>query len=151
MRSYSMNDERNAGDQITVGDISSTQGVAIGRNARVSVTGNNISGDLKIDAKQLRAVLEELYDALDGTGLPRDKTRLAQTATGNALNGVSDEEVNGDTVVENVKKIGETIKQANVVVQEGTSLWESVTKLAPLLGPLVGGASIVASWFGISF
>jgi hypothetical protein len=150
MRS-SMNDERNGGDQITVGDISSTQAVAIGRNARVSVTGNNISGDVKIDAKQLRAVLEELYDALDGTGLPRDKTRLAQTAAGNALNGVSDEEVNGDTVVENVKKIGETIKQANVVVQEGTSLWESVTKLAPLLGPLVGGASIVAAWFGISF
>jgi hypothetical protein len=146
-----MNDEQNSGDHITVGDISNTQGLAIGRNASVRVTGNNISGNLKIDAKQLRTVLEQLYDALDETSLPRDKTRVAQTAAGNALNGVSEEEVNGDTVVENVKKIGETIKQANIVVQEGTSLWESVAKLAPLLGPLVGGASIVAAWFGISF
>lgn len=83
--------------------------------------------------------------------LPYDKTRSAQTATGNALADVSEEEVESGTVVENVKKIGETIRQANVTVQEGTSLWQSVQKLAPLLGPLVGGARTVGGWFGVPF
>ena len=144
-----MSDERTGGDNITVGDVINAQGVAIGRNATARVVGNNISGDVKIDAKELRTALEGLYDALDQGDLPRDKTRSAQTAAGNALDAVTEKEVKSDVVVENVKRIGETIKQANVAVQEGTSLWQSIQKLAPLLGPIVGGARIVAGWFGI--
>jgi hypothetical protein len=144
-----MDDERNSGDQINIGDIINVQGLAIGRNASAQVTGNNISGDVKIDAKELRSALEDLYDALDQGGLPRDKTSSVQTAAGTALGAVTEKEVKSDIVVENVKKIGETIKQANVAVQEGTSLWQSVQKLAPLVGPLVGGARIVLAWFGL--
>jgi hypothetical protein len=51
--------------------------------------------------------------------------------------------------VENVKKIGETLKEANAVMQEGSTLWQSVQKLAPQLGPIVGGARVVAGWFGM--
>lgn len=106
--------------------------------------------DVKIDAGELRAALEGLYDSLDQTGeLPRDRTRSAQTAAGNALDAISEDEVKSETVVENVKKIGETIKQANVAVREGSALWQNVKNLAQLLGPLVGGASIVTAWFGI--
>jgi hypothetical protein len=148
-RKNSMSEERSGGDNITVGDIINAQATAIGRNASAQVTGNNISGDVKIDARALRTALESLYDALDQGGLPRDKTRGAQTAAGNALGAVTEKEVKSDIVVKNVKKIGETIKQANVAIQEGTSLWQSVQKLAPLLGPLVGGARIVAGWFGL--
>jgi len=137
------------GDQITVGDVINAQGVAIGRNASARVIGNNILGDVKIDATELRSALEDLFDALNQAALPRDKTRSAQTAAGNALDAVKDDEVTADVVVENVKKIGETIKEANVVVQEGTSLWQSIKKLAPLVGPIVGGARIVAGWFGV--
>jgi hypothetical protein len=139
------------GDNITVGDIINTQSVAIGRNATARVTGNNIAGDVKIDATELRSALEELFDALSQSSLPKDKTRSTQTAAGNALDAVNKNEVKADVVVDNVKKIGETIKEANIVVQEGTSLWQSVKKLAPLVGPLVGGAHIVAGWFGVPF
>jgi methyl-accepting chemotaxis protein len=137
------------GDHTTVGDIINAQGVAVGTNASARVTGNNIPGDVKIDATELRSALEDLFDALNQTGLPKDKTRSVQTAAGNALDAVNEGEIKADVVVQHVKKIGETLKEAKVVVQEGTSLWESVKKLAPLVGPLVGGARIVAGWFGV--
>lgn len=138
------------GDKISVGNISGSQGVAIGRNATATVTGSSISGDVKIDAQQLRAALNELWDALDQTQLPRDQKRTATTVASVAIDSVKDDEVDSAGVVENVKKIGETIKQANVVVEQGSSLWQSVQKLAPLLGPLVGGARVVAGWFGVA-
>ena len=139
------------GDHISVGDIINAQGVAVGRNATARVTGNNIPGDVKIDATELRSALEDLFDALNQAALPKDKTRSAQTAAGNALEAVKEDEIKADVVVENVKKIGDTIKEANNVVQEGTSLWQGVKKLAPLVGPLVGGARVVAGWFGVPF
>jgi hypothetical protein len=142
-------DVNRSGDNITVGDIAGSQGIAIGRQARASVTGHNMPSDVKIDAGELRATLEGLYDSLDQSELPRDKTRSAQTAAGNALDAVSEDEVRSETVVENVKKVGETIKQANVAVREGSTLWQNVNKLAQLIGPLVGGARVVTAWFGI--
>jgi hypothetical protein len=146
-----MNEERREGDAITVGNVTNAQGVAIGRNASARVTGSNIATDTKIDAKEFRAALEALYDGLDNAGLPRDRTRSLQTAAGNAIDAVTEKEVKSDVVVENVKRIGETIKQTNVAIQEGSTLWQSVQKLSPLLGPLVGGARIVAGWFGLPF
>ncbi|PLS80168.1 MAG: hypothetical protein CYG59_09410 [Chloroflexi bacterium] len=47
----------------------------------------------------------------------------------------------------NLKRVGETLKEANVTIEQGTSLWESIRKLVPLVGPLVGGAEAVAGWF----
>jgi ribosomal protein L17 len=144
-----MNHERPEGDSITVGNVTSSQGVAIGRNTSVQVTGNNIISGTEIDAKEVRAALEALYDGLDKAGLPKDKIRSVQTAAGNAIEAVTDKEVKADIVADNVKKIGETIKQANVAIEEGSSLWHSIRRLSPLLGPLVGGARIVAAWFGV--
>ena len=146
-----MSDKPNGGDNITVGDVINAQGVVVGRNASAHVTGNNIPGDVQINACELRAALEGLYDALARGGLPQEKVRSTQTAAGNAIDAVTEKEVKSDTVVENVKKIGETLKQANVAVQEGTSLWDSVKKVSSIIGPLVGGARVVAAWFGIPF
>jgi hypothetical protein len=143
-------DESRTGDSITVGDITNAQGVAVGRHASATVTGNNISG-AKVDAAQMRAVLESLYDELEKTGLPKKEARSVQTAAGNALEAVNDKEVNANVVADNVKKIAETMKEAKVAVEEGSSLWKSIKELAPLLGPLVGGAHVVASWFGLPF
>jgi hypothetical protein len=145
-----MSDKPKSGDNITVGAITNAQGIAIGTNASAHVTGNNISGEVMMDPDELRAALEDLYDALGQGDLPRDKARGAQTAAGNALDAVTEKEVKSDAVVENIKKVGATLKAANAVVQEGTPLWESVKKLAPLLGPVVGGARVVATWFGLS-
>ena len=144
-----MDDKSGERESITVGDITKSQGVAIGSHAHAHVTGQNISGDIGINLKELKTVLEEFYDSLGATELPREKTRSAQIAAGNALNSVSHDDVKSEAVIESVKKVGEALKQANVTVQEGTSLWQSITKLAPLLGPLVGGAHVVASWFGV--
>jgi hypothetical protein len=141
--------DRRDGDSITVGNITGAQGVAIGRNARAQVPGQNVSGDAKIDAKELRATLEQLYDELAQMQLPREQTRSAQTAAGNALDATKEDQVEADTVVQSVKRIGETLKQANVAVAEGSTMWQTVQKLAPLLGPLVGGARIVTGWFGL--
>jgi hypothetical protein len=102
-----------------------------------------------LDTRELRTALEELWDALGQAPLPRERLRSAQTAAGNALDAVTDNEVKSDTVVENVKKIGETLKEANAVMQEGSTLWQSVQKLAPQLGPIVGGVRVVAGWFGM--
>ena len=146
-----MDDKSGEHGNISVGDITKSQGVAIGNHAQAQVTGHNISGDIGTNLKELKTVLEEFYDSLGTTELPREKMRSAQIAAGDALRSVSQDDVKSGVVIENVKKVGEALKEANVTVQEGTSLWESITKLAPLLGPLVGGAHIVASWFGVSF
>jgi len=142
-------DVNRSGDNITAGDIAGSQGIAIGRQASATVTGHNMLSDVKIDAGELRAALEGLYDSLGQTELPCEKTRSAQTAAGNALDAVSQDEVKSERVVENVKKVGETIKQANVAVREGSALWQNVKRLAQMIGPLVGGASVVNGWFGI--
>jgi uncharacterized protein (UPF0147 family) len=144
-----MDEQHTHGDNISIGNISNSQGVAIGRNASAIASGQNVSGHITVDAEQLRIALATLYDAVGESQLPREQVRVAQTAAGKALEGVQDNEVNADTVVQNVRKIGETLTQANVAVKEGSILWESVQKLASLLGPLVGGARVVAAWFGI--
>ena len=143
-------DESRAGDNITIGDISNAQGVAVGMNASATVTGNNIAV-AKVDGAQVRAALESLYDELGNAHLPKEQARLAQTAAGNALEAANDKEVKANVVADNVKKIAETMKEAKVAVEEGSSLWKSIEELVPLLGPLVGGAHIVASWFGLPF
>jgi predicted ABC-type sugar transport system permease subunit len=145
-----MNDKTDGGDSISVGNITSAQGVAIGRQATASVTGDNVASDI-LDPIQLKTILEGLQDALGAAKLPGDHTREAQTAARNAIAAVSEKEFKPDSVVGSVKKIADTLKQADVAVKEGTSLWESVQKLATLIGPLVGGARVVAAWFGIPF
>jgi hypothetical protein len=137
------------GDQITVGDITGSQGIAIGKNASARVTGHNLSGEVRIDPGELRAALGELYDAVGDLDLPREQKITAQTATGTALQGVTDKEVDARTVTSNLERAGEALKQADVAVQQGTSLWEHITRLGDLLGPVVGGARIVLGWFGI--
>jgi hypothetical protein len=144
-----MPDEATEGDKIRVGNITGSQGVAIGRNARAEVTGHNITGDVRIDSAELRSALEELYDAIGELGLSREEKIGAQTAAGTALMGVKDNEVDAESVTSSLEKVGKTLAQANVAVEQGTSLWENVRKLASLVGPLVGGARIVAGWFGV--
>jgi hypothetical protein len=144
-----MAEQSERGDRIRVGNITSAQGVAIGSNARAEVVGHNLSGEARIDSGELRLALEELFEQLDGVRLSREQKIEAQTATGLALTGVSDKEVKTEPVTTNLEKVGKTLREANVVVEEGSSLWESVKKLASLVGPIVGGARVVSAWFGL--
>ena len=138
------------GDHIEVGNITGSQGLAIGRQARAAVRGNRSLGAGGGDPEALRAALTELHGALAQANLPPQTAITTQTAVGKALEeGVPGSEVKPEAVAANVQKVGEVLKQANVAVQEGSSLWQSVQKLAPLLGPAVGGAQAVAGWFGV--
>jgi hypothetical protein len=138
----------NIGNYMTGGTIHGPQVNTVGSQPTASVTVHNMSSSVKIDAGELRTALEELYDSLDQIELPRATTRSAQTATGNALDAVSEDEVKSETVVENVKKVGDSLKQANMAVREGSAMWQNVQELARLVGPLVaGGTGEVASWF----
>jgi hypothetical protein len=139
------------GDEITVGDIQNAQGIAIGRQAQARVDGHVTSVPQAVEAEAVRTALKVLRTALDTAGLAEDMAIRAQTAAGNALvEGVQDGQVQPESLVHHVRKVAETLKQANVAVDEGSSLWKSVQSLAPVLGPLVvGGAPAVAAWFGV--
>jgi hypothetical protein len=139
------------GDRFQVGDISGSQGLAIGRAARAEVHGNIIADARAVNPETLRMVLTDLQAALGRADLPTEAKLVAQTAAGNAvLEGVVGGEVKPDVVVPQVEKIGAVLKRANVAVQEGSALWESVQKLATTVGPLVqGGAQVVGGWFGV--
>jgi multidrug resistance efflux pump len=104
---------------------------------------------VRIDSTQLRSALEELHAALAEANLQPEAKIRAQTAASRALEGVGEKSVDADGVSANLQKVGETLKQANVALEEGTSLWASVMNLAKLLGPVVGGAGVVAAWFGL--
>jgi hypothetical protein len=54
-----------------------------------------------------------------------------------------------EAVVENVMRMGRTIREANVVLDEGSNLWQHLKELAAVLGPLAGGAAAVAAWLGV--
>jgi hypothetical protein len=136
-------------DRINVGPITGSQGVAIGRNASAVVKGHNVSGDVRIDSDQLRAALADLHDALRGLDLARDQRIVAETAAGNAMSGVTGEEVDAEAVTSNLERVGEVLQQADALIEDGTSMWQHVTRLAALLGPVVGGAKVVGGWFGI--
>jgi len=144
-----MTGEPTSADHIQVGNITGSQGIAIGRDAQAVVVGNSSAREMRIDSTALRSALEQLYESVGDVGLPRDKKIVAQTATGTALEGVRDDEVDSASVTSGLQKVGDTLTQANVAIEQGTSLWENLQKLASLVGPLVGGAGVVGGWFGI--
>lgn len=142
------------GDHISIGDIKNAQGVAVGRGAQAHVTGNLTVAEHaatdQVDPAELRAVLDRLYDLLDEAGLPKDSMRKARRAAEDAIEGVTEGRVEATTVTHNIEKLGEAFKEANVTVQQGTSLGQSLIKLATLAGPLVaGGAHAIGALFGL--
>ena len=144
--------ESRSGDDITVGAITNAQGIAIGRNARAQVTGNVIAGTgQEVDSEVLAAAIKGLRKALQQTSLPEDAQLQAETATGTALiDGIKDGAVEPTAVVQNLQKVGAALRQANVAIEEGSALRESIARLAPLLAPLVqGGARAIGAWFGV--
>jgi hypothetical protein len=126
------------------GDISNSTGIAVGKDIRQNVNVNSVVG--AFDADEVRAELEGLYAAIGGLDLPLGERIAAQTATGNAVAGLDGE---AEQVTSNLEKVGQALQQAETTIERGSALWERVQRLATLLGPVVGGAGVVAGWFGI--
>lgn len=132
------------------GDVSGQ--VAVGKQITQRQTIGAASAELtQADLVELRQALKDMHAALGQAHLPDDTLIGAQTAVGNALvQGIKNGEAKPGVILSHVQEVAETLKQANVTVREGSSLWQSVQRLAPLLGPLVvGGAHAIAAWFGI--
>src|SRR5262249_24233693 len=140
--------------EVIMRDVFVNTGVAGAQGPNADVHDNTftqVAGAAQVaDAAGLVAALIDLQTALGVTDLPPHARLQAQTAAGNAaLEGVKDGKVLADALTENVRRVGAVLKDANVVVEEGSTLWPTLQKVASLLGPLVGGAGVVAGWFGL--
>ena len=142
--------EDRSGDSINIGDISSSRGIAVGRGAKAHVTEAATSSMGAADMVALRGALEKLYEALSEEPLP-PRTRIAsQTVVGTAIASAEESAPsNARELPRQIETIGNTLQAAGVTVRHGTSLWKSIKDLASAMGPIVGGASVVAGWFGL--
>jgi hypothetical protein len=142
----------NRGDHYDVrGGITNSQGIAMGRGARADVAGNVNSRAGAADVQAIEAALADLHAAIADAGIPASQRIRAQTAVGTALEqGLKGGQPVPDVLASNVQKAADLLRQADTAVQEGSALWRSVQRLAPVLGPLVkGGSQVVAGWWGV--
>jgi hypothetical protein len=105
----SKNDDHTAGDNISVGNITNSNGVAIGRNIEVTVRVEAIkSGDESAKA-ELGSLIQELNDALQQ--VPKAKSDEAQAVAETAqtlMNKAADEKPNKSMI----QISGDALKQA---------------------------------------
>lgn len=141
------------GDETNVGSISGSQVGAIGNNATGNVSGTlvvNSGAANEINLDQLRDVLKELWSILGQSDLSMEQQIAAQTAAGSALTeGIVGGSIEPDSLTARLKQVGDTLKQADSTVKQGSSLWNSIKNVADTIGPIVGGAAQVLKWFPI--
>jgi hypothetical protein len=152
MDEMNMDEDRSSKGQIHASIRGNVSGqVGVGEDITQTQTRGAPAPTAQPDPAALRQALKDLYAALEQAALPVDAKIGAQTATGNALvQGVKDGEVNPHAIESHVREVANTLTQANVAVRQGSALWQSIEKMALLLGPLViGGTHAVGTWFGI--
>ena len=137
----------------TVGNIQSSQVGAIGTGATGIVSGTlivNADAVSQINGAELKSALNDLYLAL-GQDVPDiDTVRKTQGDANAAIEKIKAGKVeDAEGLAGKVKSIGDTLKQTNTTVEEGSKLWTSIKKVAEAIGPVVGGALTVAKWFAI--
>lgn len=136
-------------------NISTVKGqiVAIGSGAKIQITGGAVSqaGDSTIDLPALQSSLMKLYEDLGSAGLPMKQQMLLQAATHRAVEVTDSDEPKAEALAEQIKQLGETFQSAGQSIEHGSQVGQSILKVAGIVGPLVvGGARVVASWFGLS-
>ena len=136
---------------ITISGQISGENVAIGHGAHIQVTKTLYqNGQPTIDLETLKSSLVELYGHLQSAGLPPDAQMEAQAAAYQSKKILEDKEPQSEALTTNIKKIGDSLKDANITLERGSQLAGTVVKMAAILGPVVvGGAKVVASWFGV--
>lgn len=118
-------------------------------NGHGNVTNISQNASLAPDNVALKASLQDLFGALSNSKLPMQTQIETQTATGQADQLTNDPTYQVEAVAQHLQQAGQSLQRAKVAVEEGSQLATSVIKLAHLLGPAVGGARVVAGWFGI--
>ena len=133
------------------GSVNSRQ-IVVGTGASASYTDASSTVASNVDVAALREALKAFRADLAQANLSDDAVIAAQTSVGQAiLEGIKDDRVEAQPLQQHLQQAAATLKESNVAVQEGTALWNSISKLVPLLAPVVaGGARAAAGWFGIS-
>ena len=136
---------------ISVGTSFSGENMAIGHISQANQTKTLYqNGQPTIDLESLKSSLVELYGHLQSAGLPPDAQMEAQAAAYQSKKILGDKEPQSEALATNIKKIGDSLKDANVTIEHGSQLASTVVKMATNLGPIVvGGAKVVAAWFGV--
>ena len=123
--------------------------VGIGHGGNISASNINQGMSLSLDRAALKASLLELFAELGRAGLSMQVQMEAQTATGLAVQQVEAPTFQVAVLARHLQHVGQSLQQAKVPVGDGSRLATAVMRLASLFGPVVGGAQVVASWFGI--
>ncbi len=132
------------------GQVSAEENIMIGVGNLNRITNNNGPSLLPIDLETLKKSLVELYGHLPSAGLPAETQMELQASIYQSKKLLEGKEPPNEEVANTVKKIGESLQQANVAIEHGSQLASTVVKMAAILGPVVvGGAKVVASWFGV--
>ena len=120
--------------------------VSIGHQGHIEV----ISGAPPIDREALKGGLEELYTNLAGLGLPTPMLREVQRATDRAAEMAEQQSARSDELAGQIKEIAEALKRSGGKAEQGSSVARSIARIAGVLAPVVvGGAHVVAAWFGL--
>jgi hypothetical protein len=129
----------------------SGQNFSIGHGSQVQVTQTiTHNGQPTIDLAALKGSLLELYGQLQNAGLPLESQMETQAAIIQAKKSTEEQDPQSEALASNIKQIGETLQNANVTLERGSQLAATAVKVATILGPIVvGGARVVASWFGV--
>lgn len=133
---------------IHTGDVHGSQ-VFIGDHNQVTMGPPAlVSGKPAIDVEELKKTLIELNKSLDV--LPEARRIDAQHASNKARLSLDDDQPKPQETVKQIQNIGEALRATGTAVKQGSQLATAVLKLAGIVGPLVvGGAKVVAAWFGI--
>ena len=142
------------GDLIFNGTINQGQGFSIGQGSSVHLT---VAGNLsqvapKVDLEALKESLTELYQLLGEASLPVENKMRLQTLTGQTVEITEQKQPDASVLTAHIKQLGETFQSAGETIEEGATVGKSILKIASLVGPwVVGGARVVAAWFGLHF
>lgn len=132
---------------------SSSQSISISgstvTNSPIAQAKNNINQSQQVgtenSAQQLQpsdvvALLDQLKAYIDSSNLPADQKERAMLGVATAKNEATEEEPDKDFAGKGLGRTVKTLKQANEVLTEGSSLWE---KAEPILRK-------VLPWFGLA-
>ena len=146
------NQQRQMGQRININISAQTSGenFIIGAGNVNKITHHNEQSTITIDLETLKKSLVELYGHLPSAGLPAEAQMELQASIYQSKKLLEGKEPPNEEVANTVKKIGESLQQANVAIEHGSQLASTVVKMATILAPVVvGGAKVVASWFGV--
>jgi hypothetical protein len=123
--------------------------VSIGYGTKIHANHSNVHTAAQVDTAALKASLWELFRVLSRADLPTPAYMDVVTATGLATQKAKGDSPNVEELAGYLQQVGQALQKAQVVVEKVPQLAAVVTKIAQVLGPVVGGTKVVAGWFGL--